>query len=280
MEYLQQAQERFKQQIGSATTDPRRRVEDIGHAGRPDLPIVYTATKTMTLPDHVMREQRLITGVDTGPFVDAYRVLRAQVLQQYREKGWNVIGVSSPTTQEGKTLTAVNLSLSLAMDLAHTVLLVDADMRSPSVHRLFGVGADPGLSEYLLDNAPLTQLLIHPGIGRFVFLPGGRSIKNSAEALASPRMTGLVHELKHRYPARLVVFDLPPLLSRADSVGFVPHLDALLLVVEEGRTASAEIEQAMDVLKGTVPILGGILNKSGRHLLTLRQARKLVTPDR
>jgi protein-tyrosine kinase len=277
MEYLQQAQERFRQQIGSAGADPRRLP---GDTKRPDLPIVYTATKTMTLPDHVVREQRLITGFDEGQFVDAYRVLRAQVLQQYRQRGWNVVGVSSPTDQEGKTLTAVNLSLSLAMDLAHTVLLVDTDMHRPTVHRFFGMGPCPGLSEYLLDNAPLAPLLIHPGIGRFVFLPGGRAIKNSAEALASPRMTGLVHELKHRYPARLVMLDLPPLLSRADSVGFLPQLDALLLVVEEGRTTSAEVEHAMDVLKGTVPILGGVLNKCDRTMLTLRKGRKLVKTDR
>ncbi|MGE0470498.1 MAG: CpsD/CapB family tyrosine-protein kinase [Nitrospira sp.] len=277
MEYLQHAQERFKQQTGSSGTEPLRFVED---TRRPGPPIVYTSTKTITLSDHVMREQRLITGFDEGPFVDAYRVLRAQVLQQYRQKGWNVIGVSSPSDQEGKTLTAVNLSLSLAMDLAHTVLLVDADMHRPAVHRVFGMEAVTGLTEYLFDNAPLAQLLIHPGIGRFVFLPGGRAIKNSAEALSSPRMTGLVQELKHRYPSRLIVLDLPPLLSRADVVGFAPQIDALLLVVEEGRTAAAEVERAMDALKGSVPILGGILNKSGRAMLTLRQGRKLVTTDR
>ncbi|MDR4463480.1 MAG: CpsD/CapB family tyrosine-protein kinase [Nitrospira sp.] len=277
MDYLQHAQERFRQQTESAGGDPRRLD---GDSRRSDAPIVYRATKTIALPDHVMREQRLITGFDEGPFVDAYRVLRAQVLQQYRQKGWNVIGVSSPTAQEGKTLTAVNLSLSLAMDLAHTVLLVDADLHRPTIHRFFGIGHVPGLTEYLFDNAPLAQLLIHPGIGRCVFLSGGRSIRNSAEALASPRMTSLVHELKHRYPARLVVFDLPPLLSRADAVGFVSNLDAMVLVLEEGRTVSEEVEQAMDLVKGTVPILGGVLNKSGRGMLTLRQGRKLVNADR
>ncbi len=276
MEYLQQAQERFKQQAGSAGTDPRRLV---GDSRRPSPPIVYTTTKTITIPDHVMQIQRLITGFDEGHFVDAYRMLRAQVLQQYREKGWNLIGVSSPTDREGKTLTAVNLSLSLAMDLSHTVLLVDADMHRPGVHRAFGMETVPGLSEYLVDNAPLAQLLLHPGIGRFVFLPGGRAIKNSPEALASPRMTALVQELKHRYPSRLVVFDLPPLLSRADAIGFAPHIDALLLVAEEGRTASADVERAMEALKGRVPILAGILNKSGRRTLTLRRAKQLWRGD-
>jgi capsular exopolysaccharide synthesis family protein len=207
---------------------------------------------------------------------DAYKILRTQVVQQCRQKGWNVLGVTSPASYEGKTLTAVNLSLALAMDLAHTVLLVDADMRRPSVHQAFGLESCPGLTEYLFDEAPLGQLLIHPGIGRFVFLPGGRAIMNSAEALASPKMGALVADLKHRYHDRLIVFDLPPLLSCADVLGFTPYIDALLLVVEEGRTGSADVERAMTVLKGSVPILGGVLNKSGRAGMTHRRANELL----
>jgi Mrp family chromosome partitioning ATPase len=239
-------------------------------------PIVYTSTRTVELTDETMRAQRLITGFEGGAFVDAYKMLRTQVVQQCRQKGWNVLGVTSPTSHEGKTLTAVNLSLALAMDLAHTVLLVDADMRRPGVHQAFGMESCPGLTEYLFDEIPLEQLLIHPGIGRFVFLPGGRKIANSAEALASPRMGALVAELKHRYPSRLMVFDLPPLLSRADVLGFVPHIDALLLVVEEGRTGSSDVERAMSALKGSVPVLGGILNMSGRAEMTRRRAKDLL----
>jgi len=223
-----------------------------------------------------MRAQRLITGFEGGPFVDAYKLLRTQVVQQFRQQGWTALGVTSPTVHAGKTLTAVNLSLALAMDLTHTVLLVDADLHRPRVHEAFGLTDGPGLTEYLFDDVPLRQLLVHPGIGRFVFLPGGRRIRNSAEALASPKMAALVHELKHRYPARLVVFDMPPILSRADVLGFAPHLDALLLVVEEGRTASTDVERAMGMLKGTVPILGGVLNKAGRSELTQRRAHELL----
>ena len=273
MEYLQQGLERFKEEYGAEGAPPRR------HTGAPrpvPPPIVYTSTKTIELTDHTMRAQRLITGFEGGAFVDAFKMLRTQVVQQCRQKGWNVLGVTSPTPHEGKTLTAVNLSLALAMDLAYTVLLVDADMHRPGVHQAFGMDSCPGLTEHLFDNVPLEQLLIHPGIGRFVFLPGGRVIANSAEALASPKMAVLVEELKHRYPARLLVFDLPPLLSRADVLGFVPHIDALLLVVEEGRTASTDVRRAMGLLKGSVPVLGGILNKSGRGALTQRRAKDLL----
>lgn len=273
MEYLQQGLERFKQQYGSEESPPRR------PAREPQLvpsPIVYTSTKTVELTGHMMRTGRLITGYEGGAFVDAYKMLRTQVAQQFRQKGWNVLGITSPTRHEGKTLTAVNLSLALAMDLAHTVLLVDADMRRPGVHHAFGMESCPGLTEYLFDEIPLEQLLIHPGIGRFVFLPGGRAIANSAEALASPRMAALVEELRHRYPARLLVFDLPPLLSRADVLGFAPHMDALLLVVEEGKTATTDVERAMLMLKGSVPILGGVLNKAGRGALTRSRAKDLL----
>jgi Mrp family chromosome partitioning ATPase len=156
------------------------------------------------------------------------------------------------------------------------VLLVDADLRRPSVHATFGIPDGPGLTEYLFDDVPLRQLLINPGVGRFVMLPGGRRIVNSAEALASPKMAALVHELKHRYPGRLVVFDLPSVLSRADVLGFAPHIDAVLVVVEEGRTSATEVERAITMLKGSVPVVGGVLNKSGRADLTSRRAHDLL----
>lgn len=273
MEYLQQGLERFKQEHRSERQTPRR---SAGNSHPVPSPIVYTTTKTVEVTDDTMRAHRLITGFEGGAFVDSYKMLRTQVVQQCRQKGWNVLGVTSPTSHAGKTLTAVNLSLALAMDLAHTVLLVDGDMRQPGVHQAFGMENCPGLTEYLFDETPLEQLLIHPGIGRFVFLPGGRTITNSAEALASPRMGGLVEELRHRYPARLVVFDLPPLLSRADVHGFVPHIDALLLVVEEGRTGSNDVARAMTALKGGVPVLGGVLNMSGRREMTRRRAKDLL----
>lgn len=273
MEYLQQAQERLKQQSGPAGSGGYRSAD---HSMTQAPPLIYSSTKGISLSEQLMRDHRLITGYEGGAFVDAYKRLRAQVVQQFRQKGWNVLGVSSPTAHEGKTLTAVNLSLALAMDLAHTVLLVDADMGRPTVHRLFGMEQAQGLTEYLFDQVSLAQLLIHPGIGRLVFLPGGRSIKNSAEALASPRMAALAQELKHRYPSRFIVLDLPPILSCADVLGFSPHIDALLLVVEEGRTSSIEVEQVMTAISGSVPILGGILNKSGRKQLTRRRAMTML----
>ena len=162
------------------------------------LPIVYTSTRSLNIPLAVLRQRRVMAAHDRGPFVDAFKILRTQVMQRLREHDWNVLGVTSPGHGEGKTLTAVNLAVSLAMETAQTVLLVDANLRNPSVHNVFDLGDCPGLADYLLDNQPLEDLLVHPGIGRFVLLAGGRAVFNSSEILTSPKMLALVEELKHR----------------------------------------------------------------------------------
>jgi capsular exopolysaccharide synthesis family protein len=218
-----------------------------------------------------------MAAYDKGPFSDAYKILRTQVMHRLRENNWNVLGVTSPGHGEGKTLTAVNLAASLAMETSQTVLLVDANLRSPSIHEVFGLDDCPGLADYLLDDQPVEDLLVHPGIGRFVLLPGGRAISNSAEILTSPKMLALVEEFKHRYPARIIIFDLPPLLHTADVLAFSPYTDALLLVVEEGKTTIEELQRALSLLKNSRPVLGTVLNKAGQRATTPAGMRKLLS---
>ena len=236
--------------------------------------ITYTRTRSLTVPLPVLREHRVMAANKYGPFIDAYKILRTQVMQRLRENGWNVVGVTSPGYGEGKTLTAVNLAVSLAMETTQTVLLVDSDLQDPTVHHVFGLKNCLGLADYLLDDQPVEDLLVHPGIGRFVLLPGGRALSNSTEILTSPKMLALVEELKHRYPSRVVVFDLPPLLHTADVLAFSPYTDALLMVVEEGKTTGEELQRALTLVKGSRPVLGTVLNKAGRSALTVAEMKK------
>jgi protein-tyrosine kinase len=250
-----------------------------GRSGGPQAvppPIVYTKTKSLDVPLSVLRQRRVMAAYDKGPFVDAFKILRTQVMHRLREKGWNVLGITSPGASEGKTLTAVNLAISLAMESAQTVLLVDANLRNPSIHDVFGLNDCPGLADYLLDDVPVEHLLVHPGIGRFVLLPGGRAIQNSTEILTSPKMLALVEEFKHRYPSRIVIFDLPPLLQTADVLAFSPYTDALLLVVEEGKTSAGDVQQALSLVKNSRPILGTVLNKAGQLAATPASMRTLL----
>ena len=261
----QESQPRTRQQAGRAAG---------GQALPP--PIVYSRTKSLNIPLSVLRQHRVMAAYDKGPFVDAIKILRTQVLHRLRENNWNVVGVTSPGHGEGKTLTAVNLAVSLAMEMTQTVLLVDANLRNPSVHELFGLKNCPGLADYLLDNQAIVDLLVHPGIGRFVLLPGGRAISNSTEILTSPKMLALVEEFKDRYPSRIVIFDLPPLLHTADVLAFSPYTDALLLVVEEGKTKAEEVERALALVNNSCPVLGTVMNRAGQMAATPASMRKLL----
>jgi capsular exopolysaccharide synthesis family protein len=221
----------------------------------------YTYTKVVEVPRQVLMDKRLIAAIPGHEYKDAYRMLRTRVLQSMRENQWTSVAITGPATGCGKTMTAINLAISLAMEVTHTVLLVDLDLRKPSVHEYFGYKPEVGLSDYLLHDVPIHQILFTPSIERLVVLPGRMEIHNSSEMLRSPKMVALVNELKHRYPDRLVVFDLPPILAADDALAFAPYTDAMLMVAEAGGTSREDLQKSLEVLK-SVPVIGTVLNKA------------------
>ena len=219
-------------------------------------------TQSLTVDEKILRENRIVTGLEPGPFTDAYNLLRTQVLQRFKENNWNVLAVTSPGEGEGKTLTAINLAISIAREVDYTVLLVDANLRHPWMLEHLGLAHRKGLSDYLTDDAPISDLLIKPSrVDHLVVLPGGRPLVNSSEMLSSPKMEQLVSDMKSRYHSRIIIFDLPPVLSSADALAFSPYVDAALLVIEEGVTQKHEIENAVELLSST-NIIGTVLNKA------------------
>jgi len=229
--------------------------------------IRYSKTRVHALNPAMLRENKLIYGDGDREGLTAYKMLRTQVLQRMVARNWNALAITSPALGDGKTLTAINLAISLARELHHTVLLVDLDLRNPSIHRYFGLEVHSGLDDYLLRNVPLGDVLINPGIERLVVLPTRNPIENSSEILASPTMGKLVQELKARYPSRMVLFDLPPILAADDALSFSPHIDALLLVLRDARTTRDELDHALEILKD-VQILGTVLNASDEKIST------------
>ena len=232
-------------------------------AGPADLAtgVRYTYTKVIEVPERVLVENRLIAGVPGHEHKDAYRMLRTRVLQTMRENNWTSLAITGPASGCGKSMTSINLAISLAMEVTHTVLVVDLDFRKPSVHEYFGYQPEYGLSDYLLNDVPLTKILFNPGIERLVVLPGREIIQNSSEMLRSPKMVALVNELKHRYPDRLIIFDLPPILAADDALAFGPYTDARLMVAEAGGTSRDDLQKSLAMLK-SVPMIGTVLNKA------------------
>jgi len=263
--------ERIKQALERARAERAQQPVKIGGERTPEEPIVkpveevtYSQTRHIEISRPVLRENRVVTGFDPCNFTDAYKMLRTQVLQRLNENNWNVLAITSPGTGEGKTLTALNLAASLAMEVNYTVLLVDANLRHPSLHEHLCLPGEPGLSDYLIEDTPLPDLLVHPrGIDHLTILPGGRALLNSAEMLNSPKMSKLVDELKNRYAGRIVIFDLPPVLDASDALAFSPYVDATLLVVEDGKTTKQEVKNAVNMLSST-NVLGTVLNKAGK----------------
>jgi len=224
--------------------------------------ITYDKTKTIDIDFNVLKENHIIAGFEPEPFSNVYKILRAQVLQELRSNGWNSIGVTSARKGEGKTLTAINLAISLSMDVNHTVLLVDANLRSPAISNYFGIQPKYGLSDCLIDGIEVEDVLLHPsGIDRLVVLPGGKPFINAGEMLASPMMVEFIREVKTRYASRIIIFDLPPVLVAGESLIVASHIDTSLLVVEAGKTKKSEAATAESLLS-SANVMGTVLSKS------------------
>lgn len=260
MERIKQALEKARQerqirQDGDTAPKPVAPMPEAGTTGE-------AVTPTVSLDEAILRENRVIAGLAPSPFTDAYNLLRTRILQTFREHDWNTLGVTSPGPSAGSTLTALNLAISIAREVDYTVLLVDANLRDPTLLEHLGLQPRPGLSDYLSSDIDCAELFFRPGIvEHLMILPGGQPLANSAEMLNSPRMGRLAEEMKSRYQTRIVIYDLPPVLSSSDALAFAPHLDAALLVLEEGVTQKQELEQAVDLLSVT-NIIGTILNKA------------------
>jgi len=240
---------------------PPKTPPPLSGAGAPVGEIHYSVTRTVPVNPGQLRSQRIVTGSADDPVGEAYKLLRTHIVQRTKAGNKNLLMLTGPQAGEGKTLTAINLAISLSQEVDKTVLLVDADLRRPTIHQYLGLSKEAGLVDYLSGSRTIPEILVHPeGFSKFVVLPGGRPIAEAAELISSPMMVELVEELKHFYPDRYVLFDLPPMLSFADALAFAPLMDGIILVVEMGQTHKEDIQRCLELLKD-FPVLGTVLNK-------------------
>ena len=259
MERIQQALERARR---ARTLALQRRHEGGGApVASGELQIEYQQTSVLETTPEILRRNRIIAAAHDEPAFEAFRILRTQVLGRLEARGGRTVAICGASQGEGKTLVAVNLALSIAQQLNRTALLVDLDLRNPSIHRCFGLETAYGLSDYLEDGVPLESCLVNPGIKRLVLLPQVRHIPHSSELLATARMASLAQELRNRYRDRVVIFDCPPLLMTNDSLIVMDYADGCLLVIQEGRARRNQVERAVELL-GEDRLLGTVLNNA------------------
>jgi len=222
-------------------------------------------TKVTHLAGEILKENGVISSLRNHPSAEVFNILRTKVLHKMHANNWNVLAVTSPRADTGKSFTAINLAISIAMEEDHSALLADFDFKNPKLHEYFGITTKKGLSNFFNNDVPISELLIRPDIESLALLPAGKPMGGSAELFSSSRMLQLVSELKGRYSDRVIIVDLPPLLGSADAMTFLPIADTCLLVVAEGESSIADVEQSMQLIDKN-KLLGSVLNKSSETI--------------
>jgi protein-tyrosine kinase len=220
--------------------------------------LVRTSTRKVDLDLARMRELGMVTAAGgRTALVEDFRIIKRPLIKKaFAERApgdlpGNLIMVTSSLPGEGKTYCAINLAMSIAMELDHTVLLVDADVARPSVLRTLGLPAQRGLMDILVDESlDLSDVMLRTNVPTLAILPAGTSTPRATELLASAAMTNLVMEIAHRYPDRIVIFDSPPLLLTSEARVLASHMGQIVVVVESETTTQHAVKESLSQLEG------------------------------
>ena len=223
--------------------------------------ISYNKTTVIKLDQSSLERNRIVSHAKNNLYSGVFDSLRTQVLQKMEENGWKTIAVVSPTPASGKTFVSINLAISIAHQPQKTAILLDLDLRRPKIANYLGLNVAQSMNDYLQGNAKLEDLMISPGIARLVVVPTMRPVAKSSEVLSSSKVVNLIQELRDRYESRIVIFDAPPILNSDDAMVLLPQVDCFLLVIANGMSTKAEIEEAMHYLPQE-KLLGVVFNKA------------------
>jgi len=226
----------------------------------------------LSIDPSTYRKHRIVLG-DTGSGEkSAYNVLRTRVLQRLRTNNWHKLAISSAGPSDGKTLTAINLGISMAREGHQRVVLVDFDLQRPSIATYLGVkDAEYYLDHYISGDAKPENILYSTSIENFWVIPNNRSVQNSSEILASDEITKLVSWLESIDSNCVILFDLPPLLISDDVLAISPLIDTLLLVLAEGRTTREAAINTRELIEDhKIDLMGTVLNKSSDRTATYK----------
>ena len=234
-----------------------------------ERPAQKTSTRRVDLDLDRMRDLGMVTAAGGRTrLLEDFRVIKRPLLQRAfaerkpGDKPANLIMVTSSLPGEGKTYCAINLAMSIAMELDHTVLLVDADVARTSVLRALGLPAHRGLMDILLDDKlDMADVMLRTNVDTLSILPAGTSNPRATELLASSAMSSLVNEIANRYPDRVVIFDSPPLLLTSESRVLASHMGQIAMVVEAQTTTQHAVKEALHQLEG-YPNVNLIYNKT------------------
>lgn len=212
-------------------------------------------------------DSRIVAFYDSiSPVTEQYRTLRTNIQSIKSEKPIKAITITSSAHSEGKTITAINLAISMARDLnKKSILLVDADLRRAKISKYLGVNAEPGLSDLVSNGTNIDEALLNIGIENLTILPAGKIPRNPAEILGSSKMKNLITALRTKYD--YIIFDTPPVIPVTDAGLLGAQTDGVIMVVKAGRTQKGVVSHSESLLKQThAKLLGYILTNIQYHI--------------
>jgi len=213
-----------------------------------------------TTPEDEILDSKLVSFFQPGSIVaEQFRKLRTYLIRPGSENPPRTILVTSAFSGEGKSLVAINLAISIAIELHSHAVLVDCDLRNPTLSRWFGYEKAKGLSDYLLSKAELPELLVKTQIDKLTLLCGGSTQDNPVELIGSHKMDALVEELRARYEDRYIILDSSPILATTEPNVLNKIVDGILFVVRAGITPRESVQQAIKLLEKD-KIMGVVLN--------------------
>ena len=250
---------------GAATADvvAQTRPEAATSASRPVVP----ASRRVELDLDALAAAGYVTpNSPRTRTADQFRVVKRPLIRNAMGDGKegtahsNLIMVTSALAGEGKSFTAVNLAMSIATELDHTVMLVDADVARPSVLRILGLPSGPGLLDLLDDSSDMSNVLLRTNVDKLTVLPSGTPHARATELLASEAMRQLLDDMASRYPDRIIIFDSPPLLLTTESRALATNMGQIVVVVQAGRTLQSDVQHALATIE-SCPVKMMLLNQ-------------------
>lgn len=212
-------------------------------------------------PDaRAMVRNRVVTFADVDPAHATFDMMRTRILRTMRQNGWTSLGITSPTSDCGKTTTTLNLAFSFAHQPDVRTVLVDLDLRRPAVARLLGLGQPQSMASVLQGTRPVAENFVRYG-DNLAIGTNATAMRNSAELLLSGTTAQGVAALKEAFLPDVMIFDLPPMLASDDVMAFIPYLDCVLLIAAAERTRLDEVDKCEHDLAEQTNVLGVVLNK-------------------
>ena len=223
--------------------------------------ITYEQTRVVKLDLEHLARNRIVSFNKNDYLSLGFDILRTQVINQMTENGWRTLAITSPTQGCGKSVVSINLAMSIAHHTNTTTMLVDFDLRRPSIKRYLGLPAGPSLNDILSGDASVADALVNPGLERLVVLPTAMPVSHPSEMLSSQKVGNLVEDIRDRYAERIVIFDLTPMLGSDDAMIMLSRVDCVLVVVGNGMVSNDQLTETMRYIDPD-KLVGTVLNKS------------------